>query len=151
MQANDPMKFRQIIHEILERRSFAVVGASRDPEKYGYKVYRALLDAGYDAYPVNPNAPHIDGNEVYPLLDNVPGTPDCVVTIVQPELTYDVARRCGHLHIPYMWMQPGSETHEAVLEAQSQGVQAVYGGPCILVALATYGKSHGAGVETAPR
>ena len=35
---------------------FAVVGASRDPEKYGHQVYRDLLNAGYRVYCVNPNA-----------------------------------------------------------------------------------------------
>src|SRR5262245_56238490 len=51
---------RVLIEEILSQRRFAVVGASRDRDKFGYKVFRALKVAGYAVYPVNPNAELID-------------------------------------------------------------------------------------------
>lgn len=114
------------------------MGASRDTSKYGYLVFRALKDAGYEVYPVNPNADYIDGSEVYPLLDNCPERPDCVVTVVPPEVTYEIVRRAGHLRIPNMWMQPGSESVSAINEMQAHGIQGVHSGPCILIALRTY-------------
>jgi len=47
---------RELIKAFLNRKNvFAVVGASRDPGKYGYKVYDDLKNAGYQVYPVNPN------------------------------------------------------------------------------------------------
>ena len=134
----DSLRFTQVIHEILQSRRFAVVGASRDTEKYGYKVYRTLKDAGYVVYPVNPNAETIDGDEVYPLLDNCPERPDCAVTVVPPDVTFDIVRRCGHLRIPYVWMQPGSESESAIIEMNANGIQGVYGGPCIMVAVKTH-------------
>jgi len=36
-----------------EKNIFAVVGASRDPRKYGYQVYKDLKNAGYEVYPVS--------------------------------------------------------------------------------------------------
>jgi predicted CoA-binding protein len=132
--------FRYVIQDILNSRRFAVVGASRDKQKYGYMVYRTLKDAGYTVYPVNPNAETIDGEDVYPLLDNCPERPDCVVTVVQPEVTFEIVRRSGHLHIPYMWLQPGSESLACINEIQAQGIQAVYGGPCVMVAVRTHPK-----------
>jgi predicted CoA-binding protein len=130
--------FNQVIHDILSRRVFAVVGASRDTEKYGYKVYKHLQKAGYSVYPINPNADDIDGEPTYPLLDNVPENIDCVVTVVPPEITFEIVRQAGALRIPYMWMQPGSESESAIIETQAQGIQAVYGGPCIMVALLSH-------------
>jgi predicted CoA-binding protein len=121
------------IPEILALRNFAVVGASRDTGKFGYKVYRALKQSGYNVYPVNPNAETIDGDQVYPLLDNVPERLDCVVTVVPPEVTFEIVRQAGQLNVRYMWMQPGSESESAVIEAHAQGIDAVYGGPCIMV------------------
>jgi len=128
------------IRPFFQPRAVAVVGASRDSSKYGNKVYLSLKAAGYTVYPVNPNAETIDGDQVYPLLDNCPETPDCVVTVVQPEVTYEIVRRAGHLRIPYMWMQPGSESLSCINELQAQGIQGVYGGPCIMVAVRTHPK-----------
>lgn len=136
-------RLHSLIADILAQRRFAVVGASRDTEKYGYRVYKALKRAGYEAYAVNPNAETIDGDQVYPLLDTVPERPDCVVTVVPPEVTLEIAREAGRLRIPYMWMQPGSESLAAVNQARSAGLRIVHGGPCIMVAVATARHSPG--------
>src|SRR5256885_7712759 len=103
----DSNRLRPIINEILGLKRFAVVGASRNSEKYGYKVYRTLKEAGYEVFAVNPNAETIDGDPCYPLLDNVSPPVDCVVTVVPPQVTFEIVRRAGHLRIPYIWMQPG--------------------------------------------
>ena len=129
----DGHKFHELIREILAHRVFAVVGASRDPEKWGNRVYHSLKRHGYTVYAVNPNAESIDGEPVYPLLDNVPGQVDCAVTVVQPEVTFEIVRTAARLEIPYVWMQPGSESEPAINESQAVGIQAVYGGPCIMV------------------
>jgi len=63
-----------------------------------------------------------------------------VVTVVPPEISYEIIQRAGHLRIPYLWMQPGSESTACINEVQAQGIQAVYGGPCIMVAVRTHPK-----------
>ena len=132
--------FQHDISSILNCRRFAVAGASDNPEKYGNKVYRALKARGYEVFAVNPTAESVDGDEVFPLLDNVPGKIDVVVAVTQPEVTYEIVRRAGHLRIPFLWMQPGAESESAIIELRSQGLVGVFGGPCILVALATHGR-----------
>ena len=131
-------RFHDEIPLILNKDVFAVVGASRNKEKYGYKVYKSLKRAGYRVYPVNPNADYIDGDPVYPLLDNVPEQIDCIVTVVPPAITQEIMPQAGRLRIPYCWMQPGSESEAAVKEAVGHGIMTVYGGPCIMVAVATH-------------
>lgn len=128
-----PGRVDEAIPYIIGLRSFAVVGASRDEHKFGNRVFRFLKGAGYKVYAVNPNADTIDGEPVYPLLDNLPERIDCVVTVVPPEVTYEIVRQAGQLGIRHMWMQPGSESESAVIEAHAQGIDAVYGGPCIMV------------------
>jgi predicted CoA-binding protein len=130
-------RFQQTIQAILDCHRIAVVGASRDAEKFGYKVYRTLKEAGHEVFAVNPNADTIDRDPCYPLLDNVPPPLDCVVTVVPPEVTFETVRRAGHLRIPYFWMQPGSESESAIIEMEAEGIQGVYGGPCIMVAVRT--------------
>jgi predicted CoA-binding protein len=123
------------MEEILEKRSFAVAGVSREREKFGYKVYRALKTAGYTVYAINPNADTIDTDPCYPSLDNVPGPVDCLVTVTPPEVTEEIVRVAGHLRIPYLWMQPGSESTAAFNLARANSMQIVSGGPCIMVAI----------------
>ena len=133
------MSTRALMEQILDLRRFAVVGVSRDPAKYGYKVYKALknaaLSAGYVVYAINPNADSVDGDDCYPSLDNVPGLIDCVVTVTPLEITEESIHIAGHLRIAYLWMQPGSESTAAFNLARSHGMQIVSGGPCIIQAL----------------
>jgi len=134
----DNTPFTDTIREILAQRTFAVVGASRNPEKYGNKVYRALKRHGYKVFAVNPNAETVDGDPAYPRLDNIPEPIDCIVAVVPPHVTEQIMREAGRLHIPYVWMQPGSESEAAVNAAVAHGLEAVHGGPCIMVAAAAH-------------
>jgi predicted CoA-binding protein len=135
-----------LIDHVMDQRRFAVTGVSRDPEKYGYKVYRALKLAGYTVFAVNPNAETIDDEPCYPTLDNVPGPLDCVVTVTPPQITEETIRTAAHLKIPYIWMQPGSDSNAAYNLASSLSLQVVAGGACILVALALRREHSGATV-----
>jgi predicted CoA-binding protein len=135
---------RALIEEILEKHRFAVTGVSRNPEKYGYKVYRTLKAAGYTVFAVNPNAEEIDGDPCYPSLDNIPVPIDCVVTVTPPEITERTIALAGHLRIPYVWMQPGSESTPAFNLARAFSMQIVSGGPCIMVAVAQRRVRHAA-------
>jgi len=63
----------KLIRSFLDKKNvFAVVGASRNPEKYGHRVYRDLKEAGYTVYPVNPNADEVLGDKCYPKLESLP-------------------------------------------------------------------------------
>ena len=130
------MSIRSITEQILACKTFAVTGVSRDPEKYGYKVFKSLQAAGFTVYPVNPNADSIDGVECYPSLYNVPGPVDCLVTVTPPAITEDSIRAAGHVRIPFIWMQPGSKSVSGYNLAQSFAMEIVSGGPCIMVAIA---------------
>ncbi len=48
----------------------------------------------------------------------------------------EIVRAAGHLKIPYLWMQPGSESLPAFNLARANSMQIISGGPCIMVAIA---------------
>ncbi len=122
-----------LIKKILERKNvIAVVGASRDPEKYGHQVYRDLREAGYTVYPVNPNAAAILGDRCYPDLESLPVKPDVINVVVPPEVTKEVVKSCKELGITNVWMQPGSESEKAIEYCEANGIDVVYG-VCIMV------------------
>jgi predicted CoA-binding protein len=111
---------------------FGVVGASRDPEKYGHKVYRDLLNAGYRVYCVNPNADEVLGNKCFPNLEVLPIKPDVVDVVVPPEITEQIVKICKKLEITKVWMQPGSESEAAIRFCEENGMDVVHG-VCVMV------------------
>jgi len=123
----------ELIKAFLDKKNiFAVVGASRDPQKYGYQVYKDLKNAGYEVYPVNPNADEILGDKCYPNLENLPKKPDVVDVVVPPKVTEQLIETCKKLEITKVWMQPGSESETAVKFCQENGIDTVYG-VCVMI------------------
>jgi predicted CoA-binding protein len=122
-----------LIKEFLDGRNvFAVVGASRNPEKYGHRVYKDLREAGYMVYPINPNADEILGDRCYQGITKLPERPDVVNIVVPPKVTEEVVRTCLKLGIKKVWMQPGSESMEAVEFCRRNGMDVVHG-VCVMV------------------
>ncbi len=118
----------ELIKEFLNRRNiFAVVGVSKNPEKYGHQVYKDLRDAGYEVYPVNPNAEEILGDKCYPDLKTLPRKPDVVDVVVPPKITEEIVRMCKELGIIRVWMQPGSESEAAIRFCDANGIHVVHG------------------------
>jgi predicted CoA-binding protein len=129
----------ELIKEFLNKKNiFAVVGASRDPQKYGFQVYRDLKSAGYQVYPINPNTNEILGDKCYPSLETLPRTPDVVDVVVPPGVTESVVETCKRLGITKVWMQPGSESEKAVKFCDENGLQTVHG-VCVMIERAKHG------------
>jgi len=117
----------ELIQEFINQRVWAVVGSSRDPTKYGNRIFRSLLKAGYVVYPVNPNARWIDGHKVYPTLKALPEPPGVVDIVVPPRVTERIVRECAQLGLKRVWIQPGAESKEALEYCRQKGIKTVYG------------------------
>ena len=103
------------IGEFLKKSNvLAVVGASRDKDKFGYKIYNGLKKAGYKVYPVNPSAKEIEGEKCYPSISRLDKKPDVVITIVPPTVTEKVVKEAKGIGVKKVWMQPGSESEKAI-------------------------------------
>lgn len=120
----------KLIRAFLNKKNvFAVVGASRDPQKYGYRVYKDLKSAGYKVYPVNPNAEEVLGDKCYPSLENLPAKPNVVVP---PKVTEEVVKTCEKLGITKVWMQPGSESEKAIKFCEENDIEVVHN-VCVMI------------------
>jgi hypothetical protein len=124
---------QELIRTFLNKKNiFAVVGASRNPKKYGYEVYKDLKNAGYEVYAVNPNAEEILGDQCYVSLENLPVKPDVVDVVVPSKVTEEVVKTCEKLGITKVWMQPGSESEKAIKFCEENGINLVHG-VCVMV------------------
>ena len=121
------MDQKLIIGFLDKKNVFAVVGASRDPKKYGHQVYKDLRSAGYRVYPVNPNTNEILGDRCYPSLKALPVKPDVVDLVVPPKVTEHVVKTCKKLGIRNVWMQPGSESETAISFCRENGMDVIHG------------------------
>ena len=115
-----------LIADFVGRRTWAVVGASQDPSKFGSRVFRSLRDAGYTVYPVNPKGGELDGAEVYRSLTDLPERPEVVDLVVPPAVTEQVVREAHHLGLTRIWMQPGAESQAAIDYCHQHSIQVVH-------------------------
>ncbi len=114
-----------LISDFVNRRVWAVVGASQDRRKFGYQIFRSLLDAGYTVYPVNPRGGELDGVKVYPSLADLPQPPEVIDMVVPPAVTEQVVKEAHELGLTRVWMQPGAESEASVRFCQEHGMQVV--------------------------
>lgn len=111
------------VKDFLKRESvIAVVGATVNPGKWGCKVYRELRKVFPRVYAVNPKYGEVLGDRCYPDLESLPERPDTVITVVPPGVTEKVVRECKRLGIGRVWMQPGSESKEAIAFCRKSGI-----------------------------
>jgi len=123
----------ELIRKFLDKRNiFAVVGASRNPEKYGHQVYKDLRSAGYEVYPVNPKAEEILGDRCYADIKELPKKPDVVDFVVPPKATERILETCLKRGITKAWLQPGSESEKAIKFCEDNGIEVVHG-VCVMV------------------
>jgi len=124
---------QKLIVEFLDKKNvFAVVGASRNPKKYGHQVYKDLRNAGYRVYPVNPNANEVLGDKCYPSLEALPVKPDVADLVVPPKVTEQVVKTCKRLGIKKVWMQPGSESETAINFCKENNMNVIHG-VCVMI------------------
>jgi predicted CoA-binding protein len=122
-----------LINEFLDKNNvFAVVGVSKDTEKYGNKIYFDLKHAGYTVYPVNPSTDMISGNKCYPELRKIPELPDVVDVVVPPSITEKIVNECKNLGVDKVWMQPGSESEKAIRFCRESNIKVLHG-VCVML------------------
>jgi len=115
-------ELRQLLDEA---RVIAVVGASSNPERPSYGVFKKLLAAGYRVVPVNPNEPEVLGQKAYASLSEVPYPIDVVDVFRRPEFTPDVADDAVRARAKALWLQSGIVNDDAAARARAGGLTVV--------------------------
>ena len=92
----------------MPRPTVAILGASADRSKYGNKSLRAHARAGYEVFPVNPNADEVEGLEAYPTLDDLPvARLDRVSVYVRPEVLLGLLDAIARKSPAEVWLNRG--------------------------------------------
>lgn len=107
--------------EMLDKKIWAVVGVTANKDKFGYKIWKKLMEHGYEIYGVNPNYDEIEGKKIYSSLKDLPKKIDVVDMVVPPKIgtkTLDEAKEQG---IEYIWFQPGTHNDDIIKKAEDLG------------------------------
>jgi len=98
----DPKTFKKI----------AVVGASKNPRKYGNIIVKDLKSKGFEVYPVNPKYDEIEGLKCYKSVKDLPKDVDVIVFVLPPQIGLQVAKEAIDAGFKRLWFQPGAESEE---------------------------------------
>jgi acyl-CoA synthetase (NDP forming) len=86
-----------IFGKFFEPRSLAFLGASADPQKWGFRILFNIMTGGYSGrvYPVNPRGGQIGTLRVYKNLAEIPEVPDLAIIVVPVNAVLEAVRECG--------------------------------------------------------
>jgi predicted CoA-binding protein len=111
-----------------DTRRIAVVGASSDPGRPSFDVFRYLVGGGFDCVPVNPNEREVLGVPAFPTLaDAVAATGpfDLIDVFRRSELCLTHAREAVTAGARCLWLQLGVVNWEAARIAHEGGLAVV--------------------------
>jgi predicted CoA-binding protein len=108
-------------------RRIAVVGASSNPGRPSFGVFRTLVAAGYECVPVNPNETEVQGVAAVATLAQAAATGpiDIVDVFRRPELSEEIAREAVAIGARALWLQLGVVNWESARIAAEGGVAVV--------------------------
>ncbi len=118
--------FKKIIPKFLDKKNlFAVVGDFKKSE-HAVDVLKTFKKQKYNFEIVDPNCEEIEGKKCFDNLEKLPKKPDIVCITTPSDKTEGVAKECLKLGIKMVWMEPGSESDEAVEFCKSYYIDAIY-------------------------
>ena len=112
--------------------SFAIVGATDSPGKYGGIIYRDLKRKGLLVYAVNPHRAEVDSDPCWPKVTDLPSVPTIVVLVVPSVRGIDVVRDCADAGVENIWVQPGAFSGKLGRALDDGGFNWL-SGPCVMV------------------
>jgi predicted CoA-binding protein len=116
-----------IVELLKTSRRIAVVGASSNPDRPSFGVFRTLVAAGYECIPVNPNETQVAGVPAVATLAEAAssGPIDIVDVFRRPEFTPEIAREAVSIGARALWLQLGVVNWESARIAAEAGLAVV--------------------------
>lgn len=120
-------------NEMKTKEIWAVIGATPDHDKFGYRILRHLLDLNKKVYAINPKYGEIEGIKCYKNLAELPELPEVLDFVVAPSFGKEYVNEAAELGIKNLWLQPGTYNEALLKLAEEKGLNVVKA--CVLVEL----------------
>lgn len=112
--------------EMIKMKKWALIGATPDESKYGYKILMLLKEKGYTVYGINPKYDEINGVKIYNSLMELPEKVDAVNVLVNPNISGMVLDDIVKCKIDNVWFQPGSYNPQVLNKAKESELNIVF-------------------------
>ena len=92
------------MHRFFNPENIAVIGASSDPDKLGYKTFKNLVDGGFRGgmYPINISGGEVLGYEARGSVLDVDGEIDLAIISIPARHVASALEECGEKKIPFV-------------------------------------------------
>jgi len=105
---------------------YAIVGASNNENKFGYKIFKSLLEANFSVYAINPKEKEVLGQKCYKSIAEIPEDVDVVNFVVPPNVSLKILEdEILELGIEKVWFQPGSYNENCIIFCKENKIKYV--------------------------
>jgi uncharacterized protein len=115
----------QDVNELLDLKTWAVVGLSNNSERAAYKVAKVLIEKGHTVIPIHPKAETVHGQKGYASLSEVKSSIDVVDIFVNSSLVGPIVDEAILIGAKGVWLQLDVIDDSAILRAKTAGLYTV--------------------------
>ncbi len=112
--------------------TYAVVWASNNTDKYGYKVFKDLIDKWFNSIAVNPSESEILWKEVYSTLSDCDKKIDVAIFVLPPKVGIKILEEIKKLEIKTVWFQPGAEDKNTINFCKNNNINYI-ANSCVII------------------
>jgi hypothetical protein len=132
-----------LIKEFLNKQNtIVIVGASNNPEKYGYKIFKDLKEFGYHVIPIHPTEQIVQGVTAYSTLTEMKQHYEqneqqssalwVINFVIPPEKTLNMLAECLQLGYTNVWFQPGASNDKVLAYCEQNGFRYIHD-QCVMI------------------
>ena len=115
----------QDVNELLDLKTWAVVGLSNNSERAAYKVAKVLIEKGHTVIPIHPKAEAVHGQKGYASLSEVKSSIDVVDIFVNSSHVGPIVDEAILIGAKGVWLQLDVIDDSAILRAKNAGLYTV--------------------------
>ena len=115
----------ETIDQVLNLKTWAIVGLGNNPERAAFGVSKLLQDKGHRIVPVYPRAEIVHGEAGYKSLHEIPFKVDVVDCFVNSKLVGKVVDEAIEIGAKAVWLQLDVIDEAAVARAEAAGLLAI--------------------------
>ena len=115
----------ETIDQVLNLKTWAIVGLGNNPDRAAFGVSKLLQDKGHQIVPVYPRAETVHGEVGYKSLAEIPFQVEVVDCFVNSKLVGKVVDEAIAIGAKAVWLQLEVIDAEAVARAEAAGLLAI--------------------------
>ena len=95
-----------------KNNTIALIGASSNKNKFGYKILVDLDSKGHVVIPINNRETQIEGKKVFKTVNEISDCPSIINFVVPPNIGFTITKELVEKGYDNFWYQPGAESVE---------------------------------------